>query len=179
MIVKCQFKQDETKGYGGRMYTYTTDLPLKVGDIVRVQAGDGEGIARVAVTDVPEHTVDANLFRVLKHVIGFAEYEDTLFNDAAEPEETTAVATTEIPADIIVIQQLPVLEEHIRSLKPIIEGKVDEAMSLAVTEDTAAAVRKVRAALNKDCDSFKKSVREVIDAVSAPLIPIRKPATKF
>lgn len=174
MIVKCQFKQDEIKGYGGRMYTYMTDLPLKVGDIVRVPAGDGEGIARVSVIDVPEHTVDANLFRVLKHVIGFADYEDTLFNDKPEPEDTTAVATTEIPADIIVIQQLPVIEEHIRSLQPIIEEKVNEAMSLAVTEDTAAAVRKVRAALNKDRDSFKDSVKKVIDAVSAPLIPIKE-----
>ena len=69
MIVKCQFKQNATKDYGGRMYTYTTDLPLKVGDIVRVPAGDGEGIARVTVTDVPEHTVDANLFRVSCSII--------------------------------------------------------------------------------------------------------------
>lgn len=174
MIVNCQFKQDETKDYGGRMYTYTTDLPLKVGDIVRVQVKDSEGIARVAEIEVPEYTLKPNTFHLLKHVIGFAEYEDTLFNDAAEPEETTAVATTEIPADIIVIQQLPVIKEHIRSLQPIIEEKVNEAMSLAVTEDTSAAVRKVKAALNKDRDSFKESVKKVIDAVSAPLVPIKE-----
>ena len=79
MIVNCQFKQDETKGYGGRMYTYTTDLPLKVGDIVRVQVKDSEGIARVAEIEVPEYTLKPNTFHLLKHVIGFAEYEDTLF----------------------------------------------------------------------------------------------------
>lgn len=174
MIVKCQFKQNETKDYGGKEYTYTTDLPLKVGDIVRVQVKDSEGIARVAEIEVPEYTLKPNTFHLLKHVIGFAEYEDTLFNDAAELEETTEVATTEIPADIIVIQQLPVIEEHIRSLQPIIEEKVNEAMSLAVTEDTSAAVRKVKAALNKDRDSFKESVKKVIDAVSAPLVPIKE-----
>lgn len=173
MIVKCQFKIKDSDVYGGKEYTYLTDLPVKVGDLVRVPTGSTEGIARVSATDVPEHTISANLFRVLKNVTGFAEYEETLFENGPDPE-LPAVASTEIPADIIVIQQLPVIEEHIRSLQPIIEEKVTEALSLAVTEDTAAAVRKVRAALNKDRDSFKESVKQVIDAVSAPLVPIKE-----
>lgn len=173
MIVKCQFKLKSSDGYGGREYTYLTDLPLKVGDIVRVPAGDSEGIARVSEINVPEISVRSDLFPLLKHVIGYSDYDENLI-DGGQEAQVPALPESEIPADIIVIQQLPVIEEHIRSLQPIIEEKVNEAMALAVTEDTSAAVRKVKAALGKDRDSFKDSVKKVIDAVSAPLIPIKE-----
>ena len=173
MLVKCQFKKKGSDEFGGREYTYLTDLPLKVGDIVRVPAGDSEGIARVSEINVPEISVRSDLFPLLKHVIGYSDYDDNLI-DGGQETQVPALPESEIPADIIVIQQLPVIEEHIRSLQPIIEEKVNEAMALAVTEDTSAAVRKVKAALNKDRDSFKDSVKKVIDAVSAPLIPIKE-----
>lgn len=173
MIVKCQFKLKSSDGYGGREYTYLTNLPLKVGDIVRVPAGDSEGIARVSEINVPEISVRSDLFPLLKHVIGYSDYDENLI-DGGQEAQVPALPESEIPADIIVIQQLPVIEEHIRSLQPIIEEKVNEAMALAVTEDTSAAVRKVKAALGKDRDSFKDSVKKVIDAVSAPLIPIKE-----
>lgn len=173
MIVKCQFKLKSSDGYGGREYTYLTDLPLKVGDIVRVPAGDSEGIAQVSEINVPEISVRSDLFPLLKHVIGYSDYDENLI-DGGQEAQVPALPESEIPADIIVIQQLPVIEEHIRSLQPIIEEKVNEAMALAVTEDTSAAVRKVKAALGKDRDSFKDSVKKVIDAVSAPLIPIKE-----
>ena len=123
--------------------------------------------------NVPEISVRSDLFPLLKHVIGYSDYDDNLI-DGGQETQVPALPESEIPADIIVIQQLPVIEEHIRSLQPIIEEKVNEAMALAVTEDTSAAVRKVKAALNKDRDSFKDSVKKVIDAVSAPLIPIKE-----
>ena len=173
MIVKCQFKLKSSDGFGGKEYTYLTDLPLKVGDIVRVQAGDSEGIARVSEIDVPEYTIKADLFRVLKHVIGYSDYEDSLFEGEQNPD-MNAVVEAGIPSDIIIIRQLPIIEENIRSMKPIIEEKIQEALSLVATEETSAAVRETRNKLNKEKEAVLGKIDDVIDKVEAPIQPIKE-----
>ena len=50
-IVKVQYKQD-IFGYSGREYTYYTDMPLKVGDIVLAPTKYGESRARVSAVNV-------------------------------------------------------------------------------------------------------------------------------
>ena len=47
---KSRYKKDE---YGGCEYTYIADVPLQVGDIVRVPTKFGESEARVCRIDVP------------------------------------------------------------------------------------------------------------------------------
>ena len=52
-IVKVQYKQD-IFGYSGREYTYYTDMPLKVGDIVMAPTKHGESRCRVSAINVRE-----------------------------------------------------------------------------------------------------------------------------
>lgn len=70
--------------------------------------------------------------------------------------------------DIIVVKQLPVIEERLRQLRGEIEERVNKALSLAVTEETVKAVKKVRADLNKEFGELESRRKEVKAAILAP-----------
>lgn len=52
--------------------------------------------------------------------------------------------------ELIVIKQLPVIEEQLRGIKEIIESKVAGVLALGCTESTVSAIRTLRADLTKD-----------------------------
>lgn len=164
MLVKVQFKSRfKPDTYGGTEYTYRCDLDVNVGDIVTVPAGSGTGVARVTEINVKETSVPSNVLPLLKDVIGWANYEQTLFND--ETQESPAIPEIEFAENIIVIKQLPIIEDQLRSLNEAVKKKVDEALSLAVTEETVAVVKDVRAALRKeyaDLEARRKQVKQKI-----------------
>lgn len=56
-LVQVQFRSRYGDGYGPRCYTYRTDVPLCVGDIVNVPTVNGNSEARVCRIDVPESEV--------------------------------------------------------------------------------------------------------------------------
>lgn len=63
---------------------------------------------------------------------------------------------------MIVIRQLPVIEEHLKKVSEEIDQKVNEATSLICTEENVKAIKDVRAALNKeskDWEERRKAVR--------------------
>lgn len=65
-IVQVQFESRYKPGtYGGRAYTYRTDVPLDVGDIVKVPTKFGDNNAKVYRVDVPESEVPPGV--ELKH----------------------------------------------------------------------------------------------------------------
>ena len=70
--------------------------------------------------------------------------------------------------EIIVIKQLPVIEEKLKEIKEQVTAKVDNAMSLVCTQDTLTAVKKARAELNKDFKEFEKKRKDVKNAVMQP-----------
>lgn len=53
-IVQVQFKSRYNDTYGGRAYSYAADVPLKVGDLVKVPTANGDGEAKVCRVNVPE-----------------------------------------------------------------------------------------------------------------------------
>lgn len=53
-IVQVQFKRRYDDTYGGRAYSYVADVPVSVGDIVKVPTANGDGEAKVCRVDVPE-----------------------------------------------------------------------------------------------------------------------------
>lgn len=166
MLVKCQFKSLFAKnGYGEKEYTYRCEFPVQVGDIVKVPAGDSVRTARVSEINVKETSVPSNVLPLLKEVICFASYEDTLFHDETE---APALPDIELAENIIVIKQLPVIEDQLRTLREQVEGKVNEALSLAVTEDTVVAVKAVRAALNKEYKDLEARRKQVKLAILEP-----------
>ena len=67
--------------------------------------------------------------------------------------------------ELIVVKQLPVIEEQLRSLSDEIDKKVSRALSLVVSDETVKEVKKVRAELNadfKDLEHKRKSVKEQV-----------------
>lgn len=72
------------------------------------------------------------------------------------------------PAPLVVVKQLPVIEEHLKTIKQVAEAKVADALSLACTEENLVAVKEARAALRKDFQQLEDTRKMVKDAVLAP-----------
>ena len=67
--------------------------------------------------------------------------------------------------ELIVVKQLPIIEEQLKSLSDEIDKKVSQALSLVVSDETVKEVKKVRAELNadfKDLEQKRKSVKEQV-----------------
>ena len=50
--------------------------------------------------------------------------------------------------DLIVVEQLPIIVQHLRGVKANAEREVQDALSLACTEETVQVVKRRRAELN-------------------------------
>ena len=70
--------------------------------------------------------------------------------------------------DVIIVEQLPVIAEQLRSIKAEIEEITSNALSLECTEDTVKEVKKERAKLNKLYAEFETRRREVKEQILAP-----------
>ena len=70
--------------------------------------------------------------------------------------------------NLMVVKQLPVIEEHLKDLKNKIEEQVNEAVSLVVTEETLKSVKIVRANLNKLSKEFEAKRLEIKKKVLEP-----------
>lgn len=70
--------------------------------------------------------------------------------------------------EIIVVKQLPEIEEHLQAIKEEVNAKVKTALSLVCTEDTVKAVKKVRTSLNKDLKDFEERRKAVKKAIMTP-----------
>ena len=60
--------------------------------------------------------------------------------------------------DLIVVEQLPIIVQHLRGVKANAEREVQDALSLACTEETVQVVKKRRAELNS---AFRSEERRV------------------
>ena len=71
-------------------------------------------------------------------------------------------------SNLIVIKQLPVIEEHLQKMKLEIEQRVGMANALECSEDTRKEVKKVRTQLNKDLEDFENRRKEVKKKIEEP-----------
>lgn len=69
---------------------------------------------------------------------------------------------------LIVIKQLPVIEDQLLSVKTSIEGRVNAALSLVCTEDTYKQIKKVRADLNKEYQELEQRRKEIKAEILKP-----------
>lgn len=69
---------------------------------------------------------------------------------------------------LIVVRQLPVIEDQLREIKANVEARVGEALSMACTEETRQAVKEARSALNKEFGELEARRKEVKAAILAP-----------
>lgn len=70
--------------------------------------------------------------------------------------------------EIIIVRQLPVIEEQLFQIKSQIENKVATALAMDCTEDTYKQVKTVRAELNKDFASLEEKRKSVKEEILAP-----------
>lgn len=67
--------------------------------------------------------------------------------------------------DLIIVKQLPQIEEHLKELSIEIDKKVENAKSLVCTKENVKAIKQVRADLNKkfkEVETQRKAVKEQI-----------------
>lgn len=70
--------------------------------------------------------------------------------------------------DLIIIKQLPQIEEHLKELSTEIDKKVENAKSLVCTEENVKAIKQVRADLNKEFKEVEAQRKAVKEQILAP-----------
>ena len=70
--------------------------------------------------------------------------------------------------NLIVVKQLPIIEDQLRQVKASVDARVAQALALACTEETYKDVKKARAELNKEFQDLEARRREVKKAILAP-----------
>lgn len=76
--------------------------------------------------------------------------------------------TEETSTELIVVTQLPVIEDQLQAVKQSIQTRVDEAKSLVCTEDTYKQIKAVRADLNKEYAALEAKRKEIKKQILAP-----------
>ena len=79
-----------------------------------------------------------------------------------------AVETTENDERLIVVKQLPVIEEQLQAIKQKFTEEAEAALSLACTEETLQAVRKKRSELSHIFDALETKRKEAKKAILSP-----------
>ena len=70
--------------------------------------------------------------------------------------------------NIIEVKQLPIIEEHLKSLKSAIEKKTSTALKMVCTEDTVKEIKKIRASLTKEFTELETRRKEVKAQLETP-----------
>ena len=70
--------------------------------------------------------------------------------------------------DLIIVKQLPQIEEHLKELSIEIDEKVNNAKSLICTEENVKTIKQVRADLNKEFKDVEQQRKVVKEQILAP-----------
>ena len=70
--------------------------------------------------------------------------------------------------NLIVVKQLPVIENQLLAVKNSIEERVSTALSLVCTEETYKDIKRVRSELNKEYAELEKRRKEIKGQILAP-----------
>lgn len=71
-------------------------------------------------------------------------------------------------SDLIIVKQLPQIEEHLKELSIEVDKKVENAKSLICTEENVKTIKQVRADLNKEFKEVERQRKAVKEQVLAP-----------
>ena len=70
--------------------------------------------------------------------------------------------------DLIIVRQLPQIEEHLKELSIEVEKKVENAKSLVCTEENIKTIKQVRADLNKEFKEVEQQRKVVKEQILSP-----------
>lgn len=85
----------------------------------------------------------------------------------------TVVETIEMPESIdteglVVVKQIPIIEEHLQKIKNNIQGLVTYALSLECTEESKQEIKNIRKSLNKQFEELEEKRKSVKKAINEP-----------
>ncbi len=83
-------------------------------------------------------------------------------------EEIIDIGTAEEPTDLIVVKQLPIIEQRLQEINAEISDKVNTALAMDCTEDTVKEVKKTRAHLKSMFTVLETQRKGVKNAVMDP-----------
>ncbi len=81
--------------------------------------------------------------------------------------------------DLIVVKQLPQIEEHLKELSIQIDEKVNNAKSLVCTEENVKTIKQVKADLNKEFKDIEQQRKMVKEQVLAPYMKFEEVYKKY
>ncbi len=70
--------------------------------------------------------------------------------------------------ELMIIKQLPIIEEKFRAISEAVKEKTEKAKSLVCTAENLADIRKVRATLNKEYAEFENKRKEIKSQIMKP-----------
>lgn len=70
--------------------------------------------------------------------------------------------------EIIIVKQLPIIEEQLQTLKSEIEARVSTALAMKCTDKTLKEVKQMRTSLRKELDEFEQRRKDVKAKIEAP-----------
>ena len=70
--------------------------------------------------------------------------------------------------DLIVVKQLPQIEDHLKELSLDVDKKVENAKNLVCTEENVTTIKQVRASLNKEFKEVENQRKIVKEQILAP-----------
>ncbi len=83
-------------------------------------------------------------------------------------DQALAVQSGEPIEKLIVVRQLPIIEERLKLISDKVKKDTDTALSMPCTEDTLASVKRMRTKLTKDFDDLETQRKAVKKMVLAP-----------
>ena len=96
------------------------------------------------------------------------EKKDVIPVEGRVIDETTEATKELVPEDIIVVTQLPIITEQLKSVKAEIERRTKEVYSVECTEENLKEVKALRAKFNKQNEQFEERRKLVKKAVLKP-----------
>lgn len=69
---------------------------------------------------------------------------------------------------MIVVKQLPIIEEHLKKVSEEVNQKVNKATSLVCTEENVKTIKEVRASLNKEAKDWEERRKAVKSKIMKP-----------
>ena len=122
MIVSVQIKNKDGN-YSERSYSYYCDIPVEVGTLVKAPTTHGSSAAKVVEVDISAKDIDISILPKLKRITEFADDNVKKHEQCSidEMELSPAPCPDSSPAEsvdeLIVVRQLPVIEEQLHAAK--------------------------------------------------------------
>jgi len=190
-IIKVRYYSDTTKEYSNREYSYFSEEPLSVGDIVTVPVRNTTGKAMVSVVDVPESEIIAFKDAVKTIPAGTKKLnpkeqvmKDEIENmelpeppESVEPEITFKLDSPSSGYTTAVIILRPDLDPGYDILKSSITGLKEYADKRIVTSDAdlkfltddMILIGEVKKSLTELKDKYVKPIQNHLDEVRKPI----------